>query len=57
VNIPVQDIIGDIARMRDLVVEGIYNLRNKRVGDSITAVRTGTSKATLNESAVVVRKR
>lgn len=59
VNVPVQDIIGDLSRMRGLVVEGIYRLRNKRVGDSITAssVRTGASKATLDESAVVVRKR
>ncbi|MBI5245475.1 MAG: site-specific DNA-methyltransferase [Elusimicrobia bacterium] len=59
VNIPVQDIIGDIGKMRGLLVEGIYRLRNKRVGDSITAssVRMGASKATLDESAVVVRKR
>ncbi len=59
VNVPVQDIIGDIAKMRGLSVEGIYCLRNKRVGDSITAssVRIGASKATLNESAVVVHKR
>ncbi len=59
VNVPVQDIIGDIARMRGLFVEGIYRLRDKRVGASITAssVRTGTSKATLDESAVVVWKR
>jgi hypothetical protein len=59
VNIPVQDIIGDIGNMHGLSVEGIYRLRDKRVGDSITAssVRIGASKATLNESAVVVRKR
>lgn len=57
VNIPVQDIIGDIAKRRGLAVEGIYRLRDKRVGDSITASRSGTSKATLDESAVVVRKR
>lgn len=57
VNIPVQDLIGDIAKMRGFAVEGIYPLRAKRVGDSITAssVRRGTSKATLNESAVVVQ--
>lgn len=59
VNVPVQDLIADIARMRGLAVEGIYRLRNKRVGNSITAssVRTGASNATLDESAVVVRKR
>ena len=59
VNVPVQDIIGDIAKMRGLTLEGIYQLRNKRVGDSITAssARIGTSKATLGESAVVIRKR
>jgi len=58
VNVPVQDIIGDIAKMRGLTLEGIYQLRNKRVGNSITAssARIGTSKATLDESAVVVRK-
>ena len=59
VNVPVQDIIGDIARMHGLSIEGIYRLRNKRVGNSITAssARSGGSKATLDESAVVVRKR
>jgi DNA modification methylase len=59
VNIPVQDVIGDIAKMRGLSVEGIYRLRNKRVGDSITAssIRSSGSKATLNESAIVVQKR
>ena len=58
INVPVQDIIGDIAKMRGLTLEGIYQLRNKRVGDSITAssARIRTSKATL-ESAVVIRKR
>jgi hypothetical protein len=57
INVPVQDLIGDIATMRGLAVEGIYQLRTKRVGDSITSARIGTSKATLNESAVVVRRR
>jgi len=58
VNVPVQDLIADIAKMYGLAVEGIYRLRNKRVGNSITAssVRTGTSKATLNESAVVIHR-
>ena len=59
VNVPVQDLIGDIAKMHGLEVVGIYRLRHKRVGDSITAssVRSGTSKVTLDESAVVVRGR
>ncbi|MGB8657134.1 MAG: site-specific DNA-methyltransferase [Candidatus Zixiibacteriota bacterium] len=59
VNVPVQDLIGDIAKMRGLALEGIYRLRDKRIGDSITAssVRRGTSKTTLNESAVIVHRR
>jgi hypothetical protein len=59
VNVPVQDLIGDIAKMHGLAVEGIYRIRDKRVGDSITAssVRRGASKETLNESAIVVRRR
>jgi DNA modification methylase len=60
INIPVQDLIGDIAKMRGLAVEGIYRLRDKRVGNSITtsSVRMGDkSKATLDESAVVIRRR
>ena len=60
INIPVQDFISDIAKMRGLEVEGIYRLRDKRVGNSITAssVRVGdTNKVTLDESAVVVRRR
>ena len=58
VNVPVQDLIGDIAKMHGLAVEGIYQLRNKRVGNSITtsSVRIGTSKARLNESAVVIHR-
>jgi hypothetical protein len=57
INLPVQDLIGDIATMRGLAVEGIYPLRTKRVGDSITSARIGTSKAKLDESAVVVHRR
>lgn len=59
VNVPVQDLIGDIAGMHGLAVDGIYRLRHKRVGDSITSssVRSGASKVTLDESAVVVRRR
>ena len=58
INIRVQDILGDISRMCGLELEGIYRLRTKRVGDSITAssVRSVTSKAKLDESAVVLRK-
>ena len=59
INIRVQDYVGDIAIMCGLKLEGIYRLRDKRVGNSITgsSVRRGVSNATLNESAVVVRKR
>lgn len=58
INIKVQDILGDIAKMCGLKLEGIYCLRDKRVGDSITgsSVRGASSKARLDESAVVVRK-
>ena len=58
INIKVQDILGDIAKMCGLKLEGVYRLRNKRVGDSITgsSVRGASSKARLDESAVVVRK-
>ena len=58
INIKVQDILGDIADMCGFKLEGIYRLRNKRVGDSITgsSVRGASSKARLDESAVVVRK-
>ena len=58
INVPVQDLFGDIAKMHGLTVEGIYLLRHKRVGDSITAssVRSGASKVTLDESAVVIRR-
>jgi DNA modification methylase len=60
INLPVQDFIGDIAKMRGFSIEGIHRLRNKRVGNSITtsSVRSnGTNKAQLDESAVIVRKR
>jgi DNA modification methylase len=58
INVMVQDIIGEIGRMCGLKLEGIYRLRTKRVGDSITAssVRGVISKAKLDESAVVLRK-
>jgi hypothetical protein len=59
INIEVQNILADIARMHGLHVEGIHRLRDKRVGDSITAssIRNGAGKAVLDESAVVIRKR
>jgi len=58
INIKVQDILGDMAKMCGLKLEGVYRLRDKRVGDSITrsSVRGASSKARLDESAVVVRK-
>jgi hypothetical protein len=58
INVMVQDILGDIGRMCGLKLEGIYRLRTKRVGDSITAssVRGVKSKAKLDESAIVLRK-
>lgn len=58
INIRVQDFLGEIAKMCGLKLEGIYLLRNKRVGDSITgsSIRGASSKARLDESAVVVKK-
>jgi len=58
INIRVQDFFGQIAEMCGLKLEGVYRLRNKRVGDSITrsSIRGASSKARLDESAVVVRK-
>ena len=58
INIRVQDILGDIAKMCGLKLEGVYCLRTKRVGDSITtsSVRGVKSKAKLDESVVVLRK-
>jgi hypothetical protein len=58
INVRVQDILGDMARLCGFKLEGVYRLRNKRVGDSITAssVRGVISKAKLDESAVVLRK-
>lgn len=58
INIRVQDILGDIGQTSGLTLEGIYKLRSKRVGNSITmsSVRVVTSKAKLDESAVIFRK-
>jgi len=54
----IQGFLGDIAHMCGLGLEGIYRLRDKRVGDSFTgsSIRMAASKAKLDESAVVVRK-
>lgn len=59
INIPVQDIIGDIGKDKGLALEGIYTLRDKRVGNSLTtsSVRSAESKVKLNESAVIFRKK
>lgn len=58
IDIRVQAFLGEIAEMCGLELEGVYRLRGKRVGDSITgsSVRGASSKARLDESAVVVRK-
>ena len=58
VNVPVQDILADIAKTRGFSVEGVYCRRDKRMGDSVTAssVRTSAGKPKLDESAVVVRR-
>jgi len=53
-------ILADIARQSGLALVGVQKLRTKRVGASITAsaVRRGDkSKATLYESAVILRKK
>ena len=53
-------ILADIARQSGLALIGVQQIRTKRVGASITksAVRRGsTSKATLYESAVILKKK
>jgi len=59
INIPVQDILGEIGKDVGLTLDGIYELRSKRVGDSLTSssVRSKTSKVKLSESAVIFRKK
>ena len=59
INVRVQDILGEIAKMCYLKLEGIHRMRTKRVGDSITtsSVRGVKSRAKLDESSVVSRKR
>lgn len=58
IEIEVERFLADIALEHKLRVEGIYRLRQKRVGNSITgsSVRCGSAKAALDEWAVVVRK-
>lgn len=54
-----EQLLGEIGVMQGLKLEGVYCLRDKRVGASITqsSVRQGIrSKATLSEFAVIVRK-
>jgi hypothetical protein len=60
IDIRTEQILGEIGAMQGLTLEGVYCIRDKRVGASITqsSVRHGVrSKATLSEFAVVVRKR
>lgn len=59
-DIRTERILGEIGAMQGLFLEGVYCIREKRVGASITqsSVRQGErNKAVLSESAVVVRKR
>jgi hypothetical protein len=58
-DIRTEQLLGEIGVMQGLTLEGVYCIRDKRVGASITqsSVRQGLrSKATLSEFAVVVRK-
>lgn len=60
INIKTEHILGEIGKMQGLILEGVYCIREKRVGASITrsSVRQGERNgATLSESAVIVRKR
>lgn len=59
IDIRTERTLGEIATSQGLTLEGIYGLRTKRVGASITqsSVRQGErSQATLGEFAVVLRK-
>src|SRR5437016_3988818 len=59
IDIRTERLLGEIAVMQGLSLEGIYCIRDKRVGASITqsSVRQGArSTATLAEFAVVVRQ-
>jgi hypothetical protein len=58
-DIRTEKILGQIGVMQGLTLEGIYSVREKRVGASITrsSVRYGeTNNAVLSEWAVVVKK-
>ena len=58
-DIRTERLLGEIAVMQGLSLEGVYCIRDKRVGASITqsSVRQGArSTATLSEFAVVVRQ-
>lgn len=59
-DIRTERILGEIGAMQGFILEGVYCIREKRVGASITqsSVRQGErNKAVLSESAVVVRRR
>ena len=58
-DIRTERLLGEIALMQGLHLDGVYCIRDKRVGASITqsSVRQGArSKATLSEYAVIVRQ-
>jgi SAM-dependent methyltransferase len=60
IAMPTERVLGEIAVMHGLQLEGVHCLRAKRVGASITrsSVRQGErSTATLAEFAVIIRKR
>jgi len=59
VNVDTENILGEIAEMQGLLLEGVHCIREKRVGASITrsSVRHGERNgASLSESAVVLRR-
>jgi DNA modification methylase len=59
-EIKTDEVLADIARQNGLAVIGVQQIRTKRVGASITksTVRRGsTSKATLYETAVILKKK
>jgi SAM-dependent methyltransferase len=58
-DIRTERLLAEIAAIQGLALDGVYCIRNKRVGASITqsSVRQGArSKATLSEYAVIVRQ-
>jgi SAM-dependent methyltransferase len=58
-DVRTERLLGEIAIMEGLQLDGVYCIRDKRVGASITqsSVRQGArSKATLSEYAVIVRQ-